>query len=133
MVLFFHFADVASCLLYLSGLHFNIYIDNYFLLQALLIVFRELEIGACSTARVNSSAFPPDLYNQRKNIPWNKVSGGPVDAAGNVLAVQWQDNSVVHFLTTIQTLKEPVIAEWKKPHFSDYNRYKVGINVADQY
>ena len=69
MVLFFHFADVASCLLYLSGLHFNIYIDNYFLLQALLIVFRELEIGACGIARVNSSAFPPDLYDQRKNIP----------------------------------------------------------------
>ena len=151
--------QLASSLPYLSGLHFNIYMDNYFPSQALLIKLRELGMGACGTARVNTSAFPPALHDERKNIPWNEVSGGPADAAGKVLAVQWQDNSAVHFLTTIHTLEERVISERKKPRISssngpairrtfgsqerlnvpipvitnDYNRYKVGVDVADQY
>jgi len=133
--------------------------DNYFPSPALLIKLRELGIGACGTARVNTSAFPPNLHGERKNIPWKEVSGGSADAAGKVLAVQWQDNSVVHFLTTIHTIEEHSISEHKKPRIStsngpaicrtlssqerlnvpipvmmnDYNHYKVGIDVADQY
>jgi len=63
--------QLATSLPYSSslGLHFNIYIDNYFPSQALLVSLRELGIGACGTARVNASAFPPDLYDSRKNIP----------------------------------------------------------------
>lgn len=142
-----------------SGLHFNIYMDNYFPSQALLIKLRELGIGACGTARVNASAFPPELHDDRKNIPWNEVSGGPADVGGKVLAVQWQDNSAVHFLSTIHSLEDRIISDRKKPRISssngpairrvfgpqerinvpipvitnDYNRYKVGVDVADQY
>jgi len=85
--------QLASSLPYSSslGLHFNIYIDNYFVSQALLVKLRALGIGACETARVNGSAFPPDLHDSRKNIPWNEVSGGPANMEGKVLALQWQD------------------------------------------
>jgi len=151
--------QLACSLPYSSGLHFNIYMDNYFPSQALLIKLRELGMGACGTARVNTSAFPPDLHDDRKHIPWNEVSGGPADATGKVLAVQWQDNSAVHFLSTIHSLDDRIISERKKPRISssngptirrtfgaqerlnvpipvitnDYNRYKVGVDVADQY
>jgi len=151
--------QLASSLPYSSGLHFNIYMDNYFPSQALLIKLRELGMGACGTARVNNSAFSPELHDDRKAIPWNEVSGGPADIGGKVLAVQWQDNSAVHFLTTIHSLEERIISERKKPRISssngpairrtfspqerlnipipvitnDYNRYKVGVDIADQY
>ena len=63
--------QLATSLSYSSspGLHFNIYMDNYLPSQALLVKLRELGIGACRTARVNGSAFPPDLHDSRKNIP----------------------------------------------------------------
>ena len=70
------------------GLHFNIYMNNYFPSQALLVKLRQLGKGACGTARVNASAFPLDLHDSRKNIPWNEVSGGPADMEGKVLALQ---------------------------------------------
>ena len=151
--------QLATSLPYSSGFNFNIYMDNYFPSQALLIRLRELGIGACGTARVNSSAFPLKLHDSRKNIPWNEISGGPADVEGKVLAVQWQDNSAVHFLSTIHSLEDRIISERKKPRNSssngpairrafgshervnipipvitnDYNRYKVGVDVADQY
>jgi len=153
--------QLATSLPYSSSLelHFNIYMDNYFPWQALLVKLRELGIGACGTACVNVSAFPPDLYDSRKDIPWNEVSGGPADMEGKVLALQWQDNSSVHFLSTIHSLEDRIVSECKKPQISssngpairrsfgfhervnvpipvisnDYNCYKVGVNVADQY
>ena len=151
--------QLATSLPYSSppALYFNIYMDNYFPLQALLVKLRELGIGACGTARVNVSAFPSDLHDSRKNIPWNEVSGA--DMEGKVLALQWQDNSSVHFLSTIHCLEDRIISERKKPRISssndpairrafgshervnvpipvitnDYNCSKVGVNVADQY
>ena len=151
--------QLASSLPYQSGLHFNIYMDNYFPSLSLLTKLRTLGIGGCGTARVNAGAFPIGLHDERKGIPWNEVSGGPVGYEGKVLGIQWQDNSAVHFLTTIHTLDERIIVERKKPRFSssngpairrvfgqaersnvsipvitnDYNRYKVGVDVADQY
>ena len=106
---------------------------------------------------MNAGAFPVQLHDERKGIPWNEISGGPVGQGGKVLGVQWQDNSAVHFLTTIHTLDERVIVERKKPQMSssngpairrvfglaersnvailvitnDYNRYKVGVDFAD--
>jgi len=141
------------------GLHFNIYMDNYFPLHTLLVKLRELGIGACGTAWVNASAFPPNLHDSRKNIPWNEITGGPADMEGKVLALQWQDNSFVHFLSTIHSLEDLIISERKKPQISSsshpairrtfgshesvnvpipaitkyYNHYKVGVDIADQY
>ena len=150
--------QLARTLPYTSG-HFNVYMDNYFTSQPLLAKLRDLGIGACGTARVNRSAFPPELDDKRKNIPWNEVSGGTADLAGKVLALQLQDNSAVHFLSTIHTLEGKVISERKKPRQTssngpairrafgphdrakisipavtdDYNQYKVGVDLADQY
>ena len=133
--------------------------DNYFTSQRLLAKLRDLGIGGCGTARVSRSAFPPELDNKQKNIPWNEVSGGTADSAGKVLALQWQDNSAVHFLSTIHTLEAKVISERKKPRYTssngpairhvfgshervnipipaitdDYNQFKVGVDLADQY
>ena len=151
--------QLAAALPLTSGLHFNIYMDNYFPSIALFERLREVGLGACGTARVNRKAYPPHLDDKRHNIPWNEVSGGSACPSGSVLAVQWQDNSAVHFLSTIHNLKDRVISERKKPRLSssngpairrvfglperakvpipvitnDYNQYKVGVDVADQY
>ena len=150
--------QLARSLPYTHG-HFNVYMDNYFTSQQLLARLRDLGIGACGTARVSKSAFPPRLHDSRKNIPWNEVSGGIADSAGKVLALQWQDNSSVHFLSTIHTLEAKIISQRKKPRSTssngpgirrvfgsheraniaipavtdDYNQYKVGVDLADQY
>jgi len=76
-----------------------------------------------------------------------------------VLALQWQDNRALYFLSTIHSPKERIISERKKPQQSssngpairrvfgsherahvpisaitdDYNHYKVGVDVADLY
>jgi len=151
--------QLAAALPYTSGLHFNIYMDNYFPLIALFERLREVGLGACGTAQVNRKAYPPHLDNKRFNIPWNEVSGGSACPSGTVLALQWQDNSAVHFLSTIHNLEDRVSSERKKPRLSssngpairrvfgvperakvsipvitnDYNQYKVGVDVADQY
>ena len=151
--------QLATSLPYSSGLHFNIYMDNYFPSLSLFTKLRSLGIGGCETARVNAGPFPVRLHDGRKGIPWNESSGGPVGQEGKVLGVQWQDNSSVHFWTTIHTLDERTIVQRKKPRMSssngpairrvfgptersnvaipvitnDYNRYKVGVDVADQY
>ena len=96
--------QLACTLPYTSRLLYNIYMDNYFLSQALSIKLRGLGIGACGTARVNKSAFPLDLVDERKNIPWNEISGESADPEGRIFAFQWQDNSAVHFLITIHVL-----------------------------
>ena len=116
-------------------------------------------IGGCGTARVRKTAFPPYLHDDRSSIPWNELSGGPAGSAGKVLAVQWQDQSAVHFLTTIHNLEDRITVSRKRPRLSscngpairkafgsmeranvpipvitnDYNRHKVGVDVADQY
>ncbi|PWW80880.1 hypothetical protein C7212DRAFT_160243, partial [Tuber magnatum] len=94
---------------------FNIYMDNYFPLQALLIKLSKLGIGVCSIARVNASAFPLRLHDYWKNIPWNEVSGGPADMASK------QDNSGIHFLSTIHSLDDYIISNHKKPCLSSSN------------
>jgi len=122
-------------------------------------MLRDLGIGAYGTAQVNGSAFPPDLEDKRKNIPWNEVCGGSADPDGNVLGLQWQDNWSVHFLSTIYELEERIVSERKKPRCSnsngpairrvfgsheranipipaitnDYNHYKVGVDVVGQH
>ena len=151
--------QLATALPYSSGLHFNIYMDNYFPSVALLERLRDRGLGGCGTARVNSKAFPPALHDPRSNIPWNELSGGSASTSGKVLAVQWQDNSAVHFLTTIHNLTDRIVTERKKPRLTssngpairrafgipervrvsipvitnDYNQYKVEVDVADQY
>ena len=105
--------QLASSLPYTSGFHFNIYMDNYFASQQLMIMLRDLGIGACGTAQVNGSAFPPDLEDKRKNIPWNEVCGGSADPGRKVLGLQWEDNRSVHFLSTIHKLEERVVSERK--------------------
>lgn len=109
---------------------------------------------------MNQKAFPPHLHDSRSNIPWNEVTGGRrACTSGKVLAVQWQDNSAVHFLSTIYNLEDRVTTERKKPRLrssngpvirqvfgsadrakvpipvitNDYNQYKVGVDVANQY
>jgi len=151
--------QLAAVLPYATGLHFNIYMDNYFPSVALLEKLRGRGLGGCGTARVNSKAFPPALHDPRSNIPWNEISGGSASTTSKVLAVQWQDNSAVHLLTTIDNLEDQIVTERKKPRLTssngptirrafgaperiqvpipvitnDYNQYKVGVDIADQY
>jgi len=153
--------QLACTLPHTTGLHYKIYMDNYFPSQSLFIKPRSLGIGAYGTARGNKSAFPPDLVDERKSIPWNEMTGGSADPDCRILAVQWQDNSAMHFLSTIHMLGpgDRVTSQRKKPRKSStngppiqrvfgpneeanvpipaithhYNQYKVGVHVADQY
>lgn len=82
--------------------------DYYFPSIALFERLRDLGIGGCGTARVRKTAFPPHLPDDRSSVPWNELSGGPTGNAGKVIAVQWQDQSPVHFLTTIHNLEDRI-------------------------
>jgi len=95
--------------------------DNYFPSIALFERLRDLGIGGCGTARVRKTAFPPYFHDDRSSIPWNELSGGPAASAGKVLAVQWQDQSAVHFLTTIHNLEYRITVLRKKPCLSSTN------------
>jgi len=151
--------QLATSLPYSSGLHFNIYMDNYFPLLSLPTKLWSLGIGGCGTAQVNTRVFPVQLHDEQKGILWNEILEGPVGQGSKVLGVQWQENSAIHFLTTIYSLDERVIVEHKKPRMSssndpairrvfspaersnvaipvitnNYNRYKVGVDITDQY
>lgn len=140
--------------------NFVVYMDNFFNTVELYIKLRRLGIGACGTARVQNGRFPEEHNNISKNIPWNTVSGGGVSGSnGLVLAMQWQDNSHVHLLSTIHDLFERVIRLRKRPRktstsgplirpafrdnhtintpipalVDDYNFHKGGVDIADQY
>jgi len=151
--------QLALALPHTRHVYFNLYMDNYFPSIALFERLRDLGIGVCGTVRVRKTAFPPHLHDNRSCIPGNTLSRGPAGSTGKVLAVQWQDQGVVHLLTTIQSLEERTTVLPEKPHQSssngpairqafgameradvpipvitnDYNRYKVGVDVADQY
>jgi len=84
-------------------------------------MLRDLGIGPYGTVQVNGSAFPPDLEDKRKDIPWNEVCGGSANPDGKVLGLQWQDNRSVHFLSTIYELEEWIVYERKKPRSSSSN------------
>lgn len=114
--------QLTAALPYFSGLHFNIYMDNYFPSVALLERLRDTGLGGCGTARVNSKAFPLALHDPRStNILWNELSGGSASTSGKVLAVQWQENSAVHFLTTIHNLTDRIVTERKIPRLTSSN------------
>ena len=95
--------------------------DNYFPSIALFERLRDLGIGGCGTAKVRKTAFPPQLHDDRSSLPRNELSGGPAGNAGKVLAVQWQDQSAVDFLTTIHNLEDRITVLRKKSRQSSSN------------
>jgi hypothetical protein len=77
---------------------FNVFFDNFFSNVPLFHALRTLNIGAAGTARVNSREFPAEFRFRGRGplFPHNTISGLVVR---DVLAVLWQDKSLVRFLT----------------------------------
>ncbi|PWW77185.1 hypothetical protein C7212DRAFT_180505, partial [Tuber magnatum] len=145
--------QLAAVLPYSPNLHFNIYMDNYFPSIALLERLHNRGLVGGGIAGVNSKAFPPTIHDSGPNIPWNEISGSSGNATGMVLAAQWQDNSTVHFLSTIHNLIDRIshLTSSNGPMIrlafgspkrvrvpipvitNDHNQNKVGVDVADPY
>ncbi|KAF9079247.1 hypothetical protein BGX27_006734 [Mortierella sp. AM989] len=86
-----------------QNLTFNIFMDSYFSNIPLFIVLRELNIGACRTARQNTTRFPKELkiYKGDK-LDWNTLSAVVVDE--KVFAILWMDNGPVTMMSTIHEI-----------------------------
>jgi len=80
---------------------FILYCDNYFSNIPLFQALRYLQIAACGTARPNSAEYPAVLKIKKKRaaLPWGTISGA-IPAGRQVLAVIWQDKTLVRLLTT---------------------------------
>jgi len=113
---------------------FTLYMDNYFTNIYLLSALRTLGIGGCGTARTNSKEYPAVFkFGQRKPcFPHNTISGV---ICRDVLAVLWQDNNLVRFLTTVHSITgypNPATstANWplkerRRPRCTPYNRRNI--------
>jgi len=140
---------------------FILYCDNYFSNIPLFIALREYSIAACGTVRPTSAAYPVlfKIDKKKKCLAWNTLTAV---AIGPVLAVLWQDKTLVRFLTTYHTCtpepenftsrlrrrpritnanRQLVEAGWggdftrelRLPQLSvDYNDYMGRVDIADQ-
>lgn len=120
---------------------FTLYMDNYFTNIHLLSALRDIGIGGCGTARPNSKEYPASFkFGQRKPcFPHNTISGV---VCRDVLAVLWQDNNLVRFLTTVHsitgcpnpsssTINWP-LKERRRPRFTPYNRHNIEFAWGNQ-
>lgn len=109
---------------------YNVYSDNYFSSIPLFQYLRAKNIGACGTARPNSSKFPAELRAKRKllTMDWDEKHAVIVDG---VLAALWMDNGPVTMLTTIHgIIKEEgwtVDVERRRPRLTSTNGRKVNV------
>ena len=76
-----------------------LYCDNHFSNVSLFEALREFQIAACGTVRLNSTLYPKCLKIKQKRavLPWGTLGEVAVE---RVLAVIWQDKTLVWFLTT---------------------------------
>jgi hypothetical protein len=120
--------------------HNNIYMDNYFSYIPLFTYLRQLQIGVCSTLRVNSAGFPKRLkVPKAKKLPWNNLSGIVVN--NQALAVIWMASAcsapstkstrtITLSSVSVAVLATPVLTpliQWKS-----YNHNKNGVDLTDQ-
>jgi len=142
---------------------FTLYCDNYFSNIPLFTTLREYNISTCGTVRTNSACYPSQFKLDKKGppMPWNTISG-IVSENRSVLALIWQDKTLVRFLTTAHRAtsgpenfvsrerRHPHITEANRalidqewgsdpvrrlslPRFSvDYNDFMGGVDIADQ-
>jgi len=105
---------------------FVLYCDNYFSNIPLFHILRSYGIAACGTARPHSAEYPRIFKMNQKvtQLPWNTISAVVIR---DVLAVLWQDKTLVRFLTTAfganPALPENVEMRLRKrPHITQSNR-----------
>jgi len=106
---------------------FTLYCDNYFSNIPLFTALREYNISACGTVRTNSARYPSQFKLDKKGppLPWNTISG-IVSENRSVLALIWQDKTLVRFLTTAHRATSGpenfVSRERRRPHITEANR-----------
>lgn len=103
---------------------FDIYMDNLFTNLPLFIALRDnFGIGAAGTTRVNSAGFPDVLKVEKSEsksvLEWGHLSR--TVTIGGILALVWQDNSTVFFLSDIHYPSKKVIRKRKRPKSSSTN------------
>jgi len=112
---------------------FILFCDNYFSNIALFEALREFRIAACGTVRPNSALYPKCLKikKQRAALPWGTLGGVVV---GRVLAVIWQDKTLVRFLTTAYDMRpENVINRSRRRPYTGKNteaQFRTMINTV---
>ena len=111
---------------------FTIYMDNFFCNVPLFLKLRKFGIGACGTARQNSSGFPEELrvgktLTGNQKLDYHFLTGTKVGATvgnGGVLAILWMDNTPVTMLTTVHNIhgsKSHVTTDRKRPRDTSSN------------
>ena len=103
-----------------------LYCDNYFSNIPLFHILRSYGIGTCGTTRPHSAEYPSvfKLKKKESRLPWNTISAVVVR---DVLAVLWQDKTLVRFLTTAfgadPTSPENIeMRSRRRPHITSANR-----------
>lgn len=141
---------------------FNIFTYNYYTTLDLLSNLRTIGIGGCGTTRKDCTGYPEKLRvpsNAETKVAYHFTTGA-VNRDRGVATLLWFDNTPVSLMTTIHTLTgrhSQVELDRLKPTRSnptavrkifkdaarlklqipvvvaDYNKNKVGVNVAEQY
>ena len=117
-----------------------LYADNYFSALQLLQDLEQKMIGFLGTLRQNSKGLHSQMRPKRdKNLT---EFDSHVFKNGNTLTILWKDKNLVRFLTN--TIRGNIFVERrakghinplqaKKPKtIDDYNRYKFGVDLANQ-
>lgn len=110
---------------------------------------------------INHPALEHHAEARVPKIAWNTLDGLAIrtpEGSGDVLAIRWEDNNIVRFLTTVHPWNETTLSERRKPRSTstnatavrrvfgdshrkllfiptvvdDYNHHMNGVDLADQ-
>lgn len=116
-----------------SHANYIVYMDNGFSTIPLFRKLRELSIGACGTARINSAEYPIHLKNDTSLTEWNTMDGVVVgEGSKSVLCCRWIDNNIVRMLSTVHPWAERTLRERRKPRTTSTNACTVRKAFGDQ-
>ena len=124
---------------------YRLFTDNFYTSTILLIDLLKKGIMACGTILLNRKGIPADL---KDTSTLNKARGSNrFVREGNLLFMQWRDNKIVNFLSTIHTKSKEIFyckrrsklgnkfqkLEVEQPYLvRDYNKYMSGVDRSDQ-
>jgi len=108
--------------------------NNAFSTVLLFRMLRRKGIGACGTARQNAAGWPEELRSERTDEEWGNTQAigicpPAIDKHGNtsvsdgadVLCMQWIDNNILRFMTTVHPTNESTFSLRRKPRTTSTN------------
>ena len=124
---------------------YKFFMDNYYTSTKLFIALLTKGITACGTILLNRRGVPAH-FKDTKTLDKARGSSRYV-REGNLLFVQWRDNKIVNFLSTMHTKSKEMFyckrrskvgnkfqkLDVEQPRLvRDYNKYMAGVDRSDQ-